>query len=144
MKKVIEINGAKLEVDLREAKSIESYKVGDYVKVLKKNYGDSYCIYIGQVVSLDNFAVLPTITIAYLEQGYGEADVKLISLNAKSGEDFSITTAGDSTWLHLERDTVIDCFERKIQAKKLELQQLVDKRDWLLQRFAGLFSPKTE
>ena len=38
--RTIEINGIKLEVDLRTAKRIDQFKVGDNVKVLKKNGGN--------------------------------------------------------------------------------------------------------
>jgi len=33
-KKIIEVNGVKLEVDLSSAKVIEEYRVGDVIKVL--------------------------------------------------------------------------------------------------------------
>lgn len=32
-KKIIEVNGIKMEIDLREAKIINNYKVGDSVKL---------------------------------------------------------------------------------------------------------------
>ena len=32
-KRIIEVNGVKMEIDLRQAKVIDNYKVGDYVKV---------------------------------------------------------------------------------------------------------------
>ena len=38
--KTIEINGVKLEIDLRTAKRVDTFKIGDNVKVLKKEYGD--------------------------------------------------------------------------------------------------------
>lgn len=39
---IIEINGVKLEIDLRHAKRIDNLRVGDTVKVLRKRYDDSY------------------------------------------------------------------------------------------------------
>lgn len=59
-KTIVEINGIKLEVDLRTAKRVEEYKVGDMVKVLKKEYGDSYKSYAGMIVGFDAFVALPT------------------------------------------------------------------------------------
>ena len=35
---IIEINGLKLEIDLRSAKRIDSFRVGDNVKILRKDY----------------------------------------------------------------------------------------------------------
>lgn len=41
-KKIVEINGIKMEVDMRHAKTIDTYKIGDRVKVLVKQYSDTY------------------------------------------------------------------------------------------------------
>jgi len=35
-----------MEVDLSQAKVVDQYKIGDNVKVLKKEYSDSYKSYI--------------------------------------------------------------------------------------------------
>ena len=53
-KRIIEVNGVKMEIDLRNAKVVENYKVGDYVKVLIKEY-NSYKSYIGNIIGFDNF-----------------------------------------------------------------------------------------
>ena len=39
-KRIIEVNGIKMEVDLRNAKRIDQFKVGDSVKVLVKSYSE--------------------------------------------------------------------------------------------------------
>lgn len=36
-KRIIEIDGVKIEVDLRTAKRIDTYRVGDNVKILNKD-----------------------------------------------------------------------------------------------------------
>ena len=36
-KRIVEIGGVKIEVDLRTAKRVDSYRVGDPVKVLTKS-----------------------------------------------------------------------------------------------------------
>lgn len=48
-KRIIEINGVKLEIDTREAVSIDTVKVGDPVKVLIKDYS-SYKSFPGVVI----------------------------------------------------------------------------------------------
>lgn len=40
-KRIIEINGVKLDVDLSQCKVVENYKVGDAVKVLVKEYSSA-------------------------------------------------------------------------------------------------------
>jgi hypothetical protein len=49
--RIVEINGVKLELDMRQAKlqSIDTFKVGDSVKVLIKEYGDSYKTHAGVI-----------------------------------------------------------------------------------------------
>lgn len=37
-KRIIEVNGVKLEVDLRNARRVDEFRVGSPVKVLVKNY----------------------------------------------------------------------------------------------------------
>ena len=51
----IEINGVKMDVDMRHAKvrKTESLKVGDRVKLLQKKYGNSYEVNAGVVIGFD-------------------------------------------------------------------------------------------
>ena len=71
----IEINGIKMEVDLRTCKQISTYKVGDNVKILKKNY-DKYEVYSGVIVDFVNFKERPAIVIAYFVQDYSGVSIK--------------------------------------------------------------------
>ena len=73
-KRIIEVNGVKMEIDLRNAKVVENYKVGDYVKVLIKEY-NSYKSYIGNIIVFDNFEKTPTIVIAYLKNEYSSSTI---------------------------------------------------------------------
>ena len=41
-KRIIDINGMKMEVDLRTAKRIDTFKVGDNVKVLATEYNGTW------------------------------------------------------------------------------------------------------
>ena len=74
---VIEINGSKFDVDFREAKEINTFKVGDKVKVLKKKYLE-HVVYPGIIVGFEQFQKLPTIVIAYLD-GYNQRGMGLIN-----------------------------------------------------------------
>lgn len=43
-RRIVEINGVKIEVDMRTAKRVDSFRVGDNVKVLDKDYnGTIFC-----------------------------------------------------------------------------------------------------
>ena len=75
-KRVVEIGGVKLEVDLRHARVIENFKIGDTVKVLLKKYGDSYESHLGVIVGFDNFKERPTIVIAHVEDWDTDAGTK--------------------------------------------------------------------
>lgn len=84
-KTIIEINGIKMEVDLRQAKVIENYKIGDNVRLLVKEY-DGYKVFPAVIVSFDAFTKLPTIVVAYLEMGYQTADLKFAYINSESAK----------------------------------------------------------
>lgn len=80
-KRIVEINGVKMEIDLRTAKIIETYKVGDSIKVLKKTYGNSYDVLPGAIVGFTEFASLPTIEILTVDRS---GDVAFLAWNEKS------------------------------------------------------------
>lgn len=82
-KRIIEINGIKMEVDFREAKTVNSYKVGDSVKILIKDYS-SYKDYIGTIIGFDEFVNLPTIVVAYLTSDYSETSIKFAYINSQT------------------------------------------------------------
>ena len=57
--RIIEIAGVKMEIDLREAKRIEHYKVGDNIKVLVPEYNDTFKVCAGVILgftALKSFA----------------------------------------------------------------------------------------
>jgi hypothetical protein len=66
----IEINGIKVEVDLRTCETITTYKIGDNVKVLKKGYNNAFSVYSGVIVDFVAFKERPALVIAYFEQSY--------------------------------------------------------------------------
>ena len=49
-KKIVEIDGIKLEIDMRTAKRIDQFKVGDKVKILVKKY-DTFVLFHNFVFS---------------------------------------------------------------------------------------------
>ena len=66
-KRIIDINGMKMEVDLRTAKRIDTFKVGDNVKVLATEYNGTHSIKPGVITDFAMFKDLPTIVVAVLK-----------------------------------------------------------------------------
>ena len=54
-KRIVEIDGVKIEVDLRSAKRIDTFKVGDNVKVLCKDYNNQFKVKPGIITDFANF-----------------------------------------------------------------------------------------
>lgn len=138
--RIIEINGIKIEVDLRTAKQIHSYKVGDKIKVLIKSYSDSYKAYPGLITSFDCFEKLPSIGIAYIEESYSSSCLKFITLNEKS-TDVEICPAADANELAITKEFVLQSIDRKIEAKQAELLDLENQKQYLLTKFTAWFEP---
>ena len=136
-KRIIEINGIKLEVDLRDAKRIDQFKVGDHIKVLVKNYSEKYDSYIGQIIGFDNFEKLPTIVVAYLKTDYGSATIEFVHINAKT-EEVEITQLND--WdVPLTKSDVLRKFNKDIEVKKQEVKDLEGKKNVFLKLFGKYF-----
>ena len=125
-KRIIEVNGVKMEIDLRNAKVVENYKVGDYVKILIKGYSD-YKSYVGNIIGFDNFDKHPTIIIAYLKNEYGSATIEFVHYNSES-KDVELTSLNE--WdIPLTKSSVIENFNKEILKKEQELNELKNKAD---------------
>lgn len=136
-KRIIEINGIKLEVDLSTARKIDEFKVGDNVKVLKKGYNDTFDVLAGVIVEFVNFKELPTMIIAMFRQDYNGCRIEFINFNAQT-KDVEITPCCEHE-LKLEKCRVIDKFNNEIEKKKSEMEELMNKRDWFEKHFAKYF-----
>lgn len=138
-KRIIEVNGVKMEIDLRQAKVIDNYKVGDYVKILIKGYSD-YKSYIGNIIGFDNFEKNPVIVIAYLKNEYSSASIEFAYYSKKS-EDIEITTL--NAWdIPLTKSTIIEQFNKEILKKEQEVMEMKNKVNIFEQLFGKYFEPK--
>jgi len=135
-KRIIEINGIKLEVDLSTAKRIDEFKVGDNVKVLRGS-GTSCEIHAGVIVQFVNFKELPTIQIAIFKQDYWGTKIEFINFNSKT-DGIEIMSCSEHE-LRLEKFSVLDKFNLEIQKKQDEAAELIAKRDWFEKYFAKYF-----
>lgn len=135
-KRIVEISGVKMEVDLTEAQVIENYKVGDKVKVLVKQYSN-YESKPGVIIGFDNFRNLPTIVVAYLDVSYSNASIKFVYLNAETKE-VEVCPANRKE-LAFEKGRVLEMMNAEIQKKKTEAEDLERRRDFFLAEFGSYF-----
>lgn len=133
---IVEINGIKMEVDLRHAKKIEHYKVGDNVKVLVKEYSN-YASYPGVIIGFDEFAKLPTISVCYLKTGYN-AEVKFVYINSES-QDVEIVHMTDAD--RMELNLAPEQLDREILKKEAEIADLKSKKAYFLENFNRHLAP---
>ena len=135
--RIIEVNGVKLEVDLRDAKVIDSYKVGDNVKVLKKKYGDSYESHLGVIIGFDDFKTHPTIIVACLIVSYSSASIEFEYINSET-KDVEICPINE--WdIPFSKQDVLDKIDLDISKKKEELRDLSSKKKYFLHMFGKYF-----
>lgn len=134
-KRIVEIDGVKIEVDLRTAKRVDSYKVGDNVKILERESSD-YKVKPGIIVDFAEFNQLPTIVIAVFEEGsyYSRPSIKFINYNAKTSEKIEMVPASEDE-IKVSRDSVVEMFEREISKKKNELLDLQNQLDYFMEKF---------
>ena len=131
---VVEINGIKMEVDTRLAKRVDQFRVGDRVKVLKKNqYGDEHKVFSGVIAGFEMFKSLPTIIIAYIEVEYNEAKVRTIYYNSNSKDVEIVADSNES--LPIEKGTVLASIDREIEKKQAEIDDLLYKRRYFIEMF---------
>lgn len=136
---LVEINGVKMEVDLRSARVVHNnLKIGSAVKLLlKSTYGEPK-VCQGVIVAFDAFPELPTITVAYVKTDYTGAELHFAHVNAKTTESFSMVPCVDDQ-LPIDRTDMIQSFGRKIEAKQQEIRDLEAKREYFLKHFDQFF-----
>lgn len=132
-KTIIEVNGVKMEVDLRNAKRIDTLQVGDRVKVLIKTYSD-YKVFAGTVIGFEPFKLLPTVIIAYLDIDYNSANIKFVYFNAQTKET-EVVKAIDDDCLDIDKASILQRFDREIEKKREEVADLEAKRNYFLSNF---------
>ena len=133
-KKIIEINGIKLEVDMRTARRIDEFKVGSNVKVLD-NRNDKNEVRAGVITDFANFKDLPTIVVAIYKQGsyWDKPSIEFIDYNANT-EGIEIVGVSDEEII-VSKDTIVQKFDDEIIRKRDELNDLIMKRDTFVKYF---------
>ena len=136
---VIEVNGVKMEVDLRHAKIIHTnIRVGSKVKVLAKGGYAGPEVYAGVVVGFEPFTDLPTIIVAYVKSSYASAELAFAYVNTKSADKWDLVPAVDDE-LPLNKADIIACFDRDIAKRRTEITDIEVKRDFFVRNFHTYF-----
>lgn len=136
-KRIIEINGIKMEVDLRNAKRIDTFKVGDPVKVLDMNYSDPQ-IYAGVIVGFAEFSKHPAIEVMTLNVGYSNADFKFITITDKENSKYEIVHYNNYEKI-FTKSSVLDIFQKDIEKKRVEIEELERKKKYFIDDFQKAF-----
>lgn len=134
---IVEVNGVKLEIDLRSAKKIEQFKVGDKIKVLIKSYANSFTSHIGVIAGFDCFVERPTIIIAYIDASYSKTELKFVHLN-KDSKDIEICAAQDFDMTYEKADIILK-FNDEINKKLDEIKDLEAKKNYFIENFSKHF-----
>lgn len=136
-KRIVEINGIKVEVDLRTAKRVDTYKVGDGIKVLVKTYS-SYESHFGMVVGFDQFETLPTLIVCYLDGSrFSDSPLKFVYLNAQT-KDIEICAHSPED-LGVQKADIDQSFEREINKRRTEVSDLEQKQKYFTTMFGRYF-----
>lgn len=142
----IEIGGIKMQIDLRQAKRVDTFKVGDSVKLLKKGDHDSSYnkedkIFPGMIVDFANFKELPTLVVAYYEEGGWNTPptIQFLYYNAETtGWDL---VPCDENELVVSEQSILQLFDRKIAEKQKELDDLTNKKEYFVTHFMNGKTP---
>lgn len=134
-KRIIEVNGVKLEVDLTSAKRIDEFRVGDTVKVLD-NRNDKNEVRTGVITDFANFKDLPTIIVAIYKAGdyWSKPTIEFFPYNSNT-EGFEIVGVSAEEII-VSRETIVQKFDDEIAKKRDELNDLIIKRDTFVKYFA--------
>lgn len=138
---IIEVNGIKLDIDERTARTVESYRVGDRVKVLVKGHA-TYDIHVGVIVGFTAFKALPTIEIMYLAiNAWDSNPLKFVAVNAET-TGVEIAPMNDAEVV-LDQADVLARLDREIRSARHKLEDLERKRVYFTERYAAAFSVET-
>jgi hypothetical protein len=135
--RIIEIAGVKFEADMRSAKRVETFRVGDPVKVLIKQYSDSYNSLPGVIVGFDDFKNKPAINVLYVSKDYSGVEVKYKTITADEAD--CELSAADPAELVTDIDRVFDILNQAVLAKQNELDGLLAKRAYFRKHIGDRF-----
>lgn len=133
-KRIIEINGVRLEVDLRSARRIDEFRVGDSVKVLDNRSGKNE-MKAGVITDFANFKDLPTLIVAVYRAGdyWSKPSIEFITFNSETEGVEIVGVSAEE--IIVSRETVVQKFDDEIAKRRDELNDLIIKRDTFVKYF---------
>lgn len=137
-KRIIEVDGVKMEIDLRTARVVDTYHVGDNVKILRKRY-NGYEILPGAIVGFTEFRNRPALELLAIEP---DGSVIFLTYAAKNdGEQQDIEIAPFNKFeLLIDRASIMDKLNRCVEVKENELRDATAKRNAFVQTFEKVFA----
>lgn len=143
-KRVVEINGIKMEVDLRTARRVDHFAIGDPVKILiTETHSSGPEVKPGVIVGFENFTRLPTIVVAYIKVGYGGGGLEFAFVNEGTKDRYEIVPSDNDSLMAVSRNQVLEHFDREILKRETEIKEFQEKRAIFLARF-GAYFPETK
>jgi len=137
---VIEINGVKMEVDMRYAKRVDRFRVGSKVKMLIK---DGNRVVPGVVVGFEPFDSLPTIVVSYVDDTWSGVEIKFAYVNSESAGKYELMLSVDDE-MPIARDIVLNKMQKQEEEAIEKLNDIRKKRDYFLQHFGCYYEPEKE
>lgn len=135
-KQIVEINGVKMEVDLRHAKRIDTFKIGDPVKLLIVSDNS---VKAGVIVGFEAFEKLPTIVVVWIDDSYYSGGLKTAHINEKSADKYELVACNDGTLMHLSRSHITEKLEKAITKAESELADARAQLKYFNERFGVHF-----
>ena len=104
--------------------------------IKKENKYDNYKVKPGIIVDFAEFQELPTIVIAVFEEGSWSSvpNISFIYYNKNTSEKVEIVSCSEDE-IKVSKEGVIERFEREIQKKKNEYEDLKNKLDYFKTHF---------
>jgi hypothetical protein len=137
-KTIIDVNGVRLEVDMRYARRVEELRIGSPVKILTKGTYGGGQVHPGIVVGFEPFKDLPTILVAYVEDSWNAAEVKVVAINSKQ-ENFDLVAAVDLDFA-VDKGAIINRFDRQIASKQREIDAIQEQRRYFETNFKAFWA----
>lgn len=135
--RIIEINGIKIDVDLSTAKIVDTYRVGQPVKLLKKRYSDTWESHPAVIIGFTPYAKRPAIELLYMDG----SELKFETFY--EGVESEIAPFNEYEFKFSKAD-IVNRLNRKITENENELQELQSKKQAFLDNFGTLMEASAQ
>lgn len=136
--KIVDIKGVKIQIEAPQAKIIENYRIGDTIKILIKEYSDSWTSYPGIIVGFDDFDELPTIIICYISNYYSTPEIKTAYFHEKC-DKIEITKCC-AYELSFDYEAILDALNNDLKEKQIKAEEVKAKINYFMRHFGEKFA----